>query len=178
MTFFRHGAISGLRESVRHGKTLLKLGGNAMAADISLVVSELQDRLAKAKAEIARHQKAIDELQVSIRDAEITIKTLRDLGVITDHPNIDPTAALAKIVPMAPPRTKTLPEMVIAILGSRDVPPEGLKPQTIAERIKERFGVEPEPNSIGPGVWRMAKDGRLISEGGLYRLGGIGGIFN
>ena len=150
-----------------------------MPSDLSHVISELQDRLAKAKAEVARHQKAIDDLQLSIRDAEITIKTLRELGVVPQPREIDPAVALSKIRVIAPPtRNKTLPEMVIAVLGGDDVPPEGLKPQTIAERIKERFGIEPEPNSIGPGVWRMAKDGRLISEGGLYRLGGIGDIFN
>lgn len=49
--------------------------------DVTSIITELQNRVAKGRSEISRHQRAIEELSASIADAEITLRTLRSMGI-------------------------------------------------------------------------------------------------
>ncbi len=132
--------------------------------DVTSIVAELQNRVAKGRADIARHQRAIEELSASIADAEVTLRTLRSMGIAEgDSGHVGATRATTT--------TLSIPDMIFGVLSadeySRDF---GLEPAGILEAIKRAYGVEPDPNNVRPALWRLSKAGRLQKDGNHYKL--------
>jgi hypothetical protein len=133
--------------------------------DLPQVISELQSRVGKGRADIVRYQDLIAKAHDSIRDAEVTLRTLQSMGVAASEAK--PLATTAR----AAKSSSTIPEMIFAVMGAQDTDPDGYDATSVIELISKRFGIAPDPNNVRPTLWRMNKEGRLQkSEAGRYRL--------
>jgi hypothetical protein len=74
-------------------------------------------------------------------------------------------AARAKSAPK-PPGLSDTPTLIMAVLRSDGA----LRPEEIRDRIRDRYWPGVQFEAIGPTVWRMWKDGRLVRGGGSYAL--------
>jgi hypothetical protein len=132
--------------------------------DVTSIITELQNRVAKGRSEIARHQRAIEELNASIADAEVTLRTLRSMGIAEGD---DKPATATR--PQA--TTLSIPDMIFGVLSDNAYNLDlGLEPADILQEIKRLYGAEPDPNNVRPALWRLAKSGRLTKDGNRYRL--------
>jgi hypothetical protein len=136
-----------------------------MPTDIEHVIEELQARVSKGIADINRYERLVAETRHFIEEANITLKTLRSLGVAAsaDKPASNSAGSA--------PSQLNAPEMIYSILGEMDVVDEGLTPSEIMERMKSKFNVEPDPKNVRPALWRITeKQHRLERNGSRYRL--------
>jgi hypothetical protein len=65
----------------------------------------------------------------------------------------------------------SLPDLVVEVLRSASlIGEQSLTPQEITARIRAKWSRSVAATSIGPIAWRMARDGRLVRDGGAYAL--------
>ncbi|WP_349363446.1 MAG: hypothetical protein ABL307_14810 [Roseitalea porphyridii] len=128
---------------------------------VDQIITELQAVVARGEAEIARHQKAIEDTRTRINDARVTLRTLQSMGV-------DASARQPATEPAPGADQMTVPEMINRVLEKEG---KGLEPMEVMASITTHFGVHPDPNHVRPSLWRMAKAGRLVKDDdGKYRL--------
>ena len=121
----------------------------------------MQAAISDGEAEIAEHQKAIEEKRERINDARVTLRTLQSMGV-------DASAYQPKAEPPPGAETMTVPEMVLAVLKDAE---GGMEPSDVLRAITVQLGLKPDPNNVRPTMWRMKKKGRLYQDkDGKYRL--------
>lgn len=135
-----------------------------MSKTIDEVMAALQSTVNRGEAAIAKLSRQIEEERAKISDANVTLRTLRAMGVTaerTDHSN--------QVAEMASPPTMTVPDMVLHVM--KVAGKSSYEPAEVLDLIRQLLNVEPDPNNVRPTLWRMHKDGRLgKDDGGKYFL--------
>lgn len=125
--------------------------------------AQIRDKARKIDLEIDRHVAAIKALESDRDELQVTLRTLKKMGLISEEPQ-----STIRIGGQQNGAKKTVPEMILEILA-RDFP-EGAEPIAVLERVRERYDPDADPNNVRPTLWRMSKDGRVEKFGELYRL--------
>lgn len=142
--------------------------GQPMAKTIEEVMATLQSTVNRGEAAIAKLTRQIEEERAKINDANVTLRTLRSMGVSDVAPGVE-NALFAAATTFQAQSSMTVPDMVLHVMkvhrrGSYE-------PAEVMELIKMTLGVEPDPNNVRPTLWRMHKDGRLLKDqDGRYSL--------
>ncbi len=124
------------------------------------MIHELQTTVHRGEADIARFRKLIIDTEDKISDAKTTLRTLQAMGVSASDDQPKTAASAANL---------TVPDMILSVMKSQ--PEKGWEPIQVLNAIRNKFGIEPDPNNVRPTMWRMRKDGRLSQDKeNRYRL--------
>ena len=134
---------------------------------------EVRERLSHVTEMIGRHEVALAMLKQEQGELEIAVRVMDRFRDRPDYSNIlppEPSGVEAR--PSGKPANMTVPQMVIEVLEQNalldgDGPMES---KEILAQIRKVWWATATSKDVGPIMWRMAKEGRLIKSGKDYAL--------
>ena len=132
-------------------------------------LTALRLRQKAVQADIKRVQDQLDALMAEVNELDIAERVLLRLDPLAREEKDGGSGRTPGGAPAKPTGIPTMPEMIVDALLSTGAP-QGLLPKEILEFIAFKFWPEVRPELVSPIAWRMAKEGRLIKDGPLYRL--------
>lgn len=123
--------------------------------------SEIRERLIEAHKRLDTYEVALKRLLSELTEMRVALRSI-------DGAQAYPANVGGKGRTRKPPGIPPMTQLIVSVLLSRDGGP--MEPREIVEEIRARWWPDAPVTSVGPIVWRMAKEGVLSKERQLYSI--------
>ena len=118
-----------------------------------------------------RHEVALAYLKQERIELETAVRVFDRFHDRPDFSDLLPSAKADEPEVRKPEGIPTMPEMIMGALAEAAIDTgQWMEPKEIVSVIRRRWWPDAPSTSVGPIAWRMAKEGRIKKQGGVYTV--------